>query len=191
MSATHDITRLLIDWSNGDRRALDELAPLVEGELHRLARSYMRRERRGHLLQTTALVNEAYIRLIDQSRVQWKNRSHFFAIAATMMRRILVNHAQARMRLRRGADATHVELDAIDLDASATLSAAKMDELLALNEALEHLTALDERKGRVVELRYFGGLSVEEVASLLDVSVATVDRDWDFAKSWLHREMLR
>jgi RNA polymerase sigma-70 factor (ECF subfamily) len=191
MSATHDITRLLIDWSNGDRRALDELAPLVEGELHRLARSYMRRERRGHLLQTTALVNEAYIRLIDQSRVQWKNRSHFFAIAATMMRRILVNHAQARMRLRRGADATHVELDTIDLDASATLSAAKMDELLALNEALEHLTALDERKGRVVELRYFGGLNVEEVAGLLDVSVATVDRDWDFAKSWLYREMLR
>jgi RNA polymerase sigma factor (TIGR02999 family) len=191
MSATHDITRLLIDWSNGDRRALDELAPLVEGELHRLARSYMRRERRGHLLQTTALVNEAYIRLIDQSRVQWKNRSHFFAIAATMMRRILVNHAQARMRLRRGADATHVELDTIDLDASATLSAAKMDELLALNEALERLTALDERKGRVVELRYFGGLSVEEVAGLLDVSVATVDRDWDFAKSWLYREMLR
>jgi RNA polymerase sigma factor (TIGR02999 family) len=183
-SLPHAITQLLIDWGNGDRAALDRLIPLVEGELHRLARRYMQRERPGHLLQTTALVNEAYLRLVDQSRVQWQNRAHFFAVAAGVMRRILLDHARAQHRLKRGGD-----LSRLDLDAAATLASAEAAEMIALDEALDRLGDLDERKGRIVELRYFGGLSGEEIAHVLGVSPVTVARDWDFARAWLRREM--
>ena len=184
MTLPHNITQLLLDWSQGDRNALDALIPLVEGDLRRMARSYMRHESPGHLLQTTALVNEAYLRLVDQTRVEWQNRAHFFAIAARIMRRILLDHARAHRRLKRGGEAVH-----LDLDAAATLSAQESEELIALDEALERLRGLDERKGRVVELRYFGGMSIEETAEVLRVSTITVARDWDFAKSWLRREM--
>jgi len=146
----------------------------------------MRRERSGHLLQTTALVNEAYIGLIDQSRVQWQNRSHFFGIAAVIMRRILLNHARAQRRIKRGGEVIHV-----DLDATANLSVQESEELIAFDEALERLAALDSRKSKVVELRYFGGLSADETAEVLGISPPTVARDWDFAKSWLRREMQR
>lgn len=185
MSSPHDITQLLIEWGRGDREALDKLVPLVEGELHRLARSYMRRERPGHLLQTTALVNEAYIGLIDQSRVQWQNRAHFFGVAARIMRRILLNHARAQRQLKRGGDAVKVSLD------EAVLSVQESEDIIALDEALDRLTGLDQRKGQVVELRFFGGMSVEETAEVLSVSPATIARDWDFAKTWLQREMAR
>ena len=186
MSSSHDITRLLIDWGNGDQEAFERLVPLVENELHRLARYYMRRERPGHLLQTTALVNEAYIRLIDQTRVRWQNRAHFFGVAATMMRRILLNHARAQQQLKRGGGTANLNLDSV-----ATITVKNHEELIALDEALERLYVLDERKVRVVEMRFFGGLTAEESAMALGISPVTVAKDWDFAKSWLRREMQR
>jgi RNA polymerase sigma-70 factor, ECF subfamily len=184
MSSHSDITELLIDWNNGDAAALERLLPLVEKELHRLAHSYMRRENPDHTLQTTALINETYLRLVDQRRVQWQNRAHFFGIAAQIMRRILLNYARDQNRLKRGGRAIHVSLSHAMI-----MPAEKDRELIALNDALTRLEALDQRKSKVVELRYFGGLSVDEVAEVLKVSSITVMRDWQFAKAWLAREM--
>jgi len=184
VSSPNDITALLVDWSNGDQLALEKLLPLVERELHRLAHSYMRREDPNHTLQTTALINETYLRLVDQKKVQWQNRAHFFGIAAQIMRRILLNYARDQNRLKRGGRAIHVSLS------EATVMPAEKDrELISLNDALIRLEGIDERKARVVELRYFGGLSVEEVAEVLNLSPITVMRDWKFAKAWLAREM--
>ena len=179
-----DITELLIEWNNGDQSSLDKLLPLVERALHRLAHSYMRREHPGHTLQTTALINETYLRLVDQKKVQWQNRAHFFGIAGRIMRRVLLNYARDQGRYKRGGGALRVSLS----DAS-VVSLEKSEELLALDEALDRLAAFDERKSQVVELRYFGGLSVKETAEVLKVSTITVARDWDFARAWLAREL--
>ena len=184
MLPTSGITDLLIDWSEGNADALDELFPLVERELHRMAHIQMRKLRPGNTLQTTALINETYIRLVDQNRVQWQNRAHFFAIAASMMRRILLNNLRDRNRIKRGGGAVQVSLDE-----GLMITQAKSDEILALEEALCRLSELDERKAKVVELRYYGGLSVEETAEVLKVSPITVMRDWNLAKAWLAREL--
>jgi RNA polymerase sigma factor (TIGR02999 family) len=184
MSSPPDITALLVDWSKGDKTALDTLFPLVERELHRLAHSYMRKEKSDHTLQTTALVNEAYLRLVDQKNTRWQNRAHFFGIAAQIMRRILMNYARDRNRMKRGGDAIQVSLSEVHL-----VSGTKASELLALDEALDRLATVDERKAMVVEFRYFGGLSVEETAEVLKVSSITVARDWNMAKAWLAREI--
>jgi len=183
-STPSDVTRLLNAWSDGNKGALDQLLPLVYQELRRLARNHMRRERAGHPLQTTALVNEAYIRLIDQRQVKWQNRSHFFAIAAQAMRRILVSMARARFAARRGG------MDQpVSLDEAVIFSPDRSAQLVALDEALQSLAVLDARQSRVVELRFFGGLSVEETAHVLGVSAETVMRDWKRAKAWLYREL--
>ena len=179
-----EVTQLLVDWSNGNQEALDKLAPLVHEELRRLAHHYMSRERPGHTLQTSALVNEAYLRLIDQKNVHWQNRAHFFGIAAQLMRRILVDYARRRHYLKRGGNAQQVSLDQ-----AANYSQERGAELIALDDALTALTAFDQRKSQVVELRFFGGLSVEEVGEVLKVSTETVIRDWRLAKVWLLREM--
>lgn len=184
MSTPADITALLVDWSKGDRSALEKLLPLVERELHRLAHSYMRRENPDHTLQTTALINETYLRLIDQNKVEWQNRAHFFGIAAQLMRRILLNYARDQNRVKRGGGAVHVSLSN-----AAVMSSEKNEELMSLNDALERLADIDARKSKVVELRYFGGLSVDEAAEVLKVSPVTVMRDWQFAKAWLSREI--
>lgn len=184
MPAPSEITALLIAWSDGDRAALERLLPLIERELHRIARHYMRRENPGHTLQTTALVNEAYFRLVDQRNVRWQNRAHFFGIAAQIMRRILMNYARDRHRAKRGGHAVQVSLSEV-----AVVGEERSAELLALDEALGRLAAFDARKCRVVELRYFGGLSVEETAEVLGVSAVTVERDWKAAKAWLAREI--
>jgi len=183
--APPDVTRLLIAWRDGDRAALDQLVPVVYGELHRLAHRQMRNERAGHTLQTTALVNEAYLRLVVGSdRVRWQNRVHFFAISAQLMRRILVDDARARGSLKRGGKAVHLSLE----DAPAVTPQPDAD-LVALDEALTALAAVDARKSQVVELRYFGGLSVDETAEALSVSPETVMRDWNMAKLWLLRKL--
>jgi RNA polymerase sigma-70 factor (ECF subfamily) len=179
---SQEVTQLLNAWSDGDRSALDKLLPLVEGELHRLAHRYMSHEREGHTLQTTALVNEAYLKLIDQ-KVEWQNRAHFFGIAAQIMRRILIDHARKHLGARRGGGHT------ISLDEVAVVSDERASELVALDEALTTLGRVDERKSRVVELRYFGGLSVEETATVLGVSEDTITRDWRRAKAFLRREL--
>ncbi len=180
----HELTQLLIDWSKGSQDALEQLCPLVYEELRRLAHRYMSRERPGHSLQTTAVVHEAYLRLIDQKHVQWQNRAHFFAIAAQMMRRILITHAQSDAYAKRGGGALKVSLDE-----AAILSKERAGELLTLDEALKSLTAIDPRRSQVVELRFFGGLSNEEIAEVLKISPNTVTRDWNVAKAWLYREM--
>ena len=184
MSSDADITALLVDWNNGDKSAMDRLLPLVEKELHRLAHSYMRREDPNHTLQTTALINETYLRLVDQRKVQWQNRAHFFGIAAQIMRRVLLNYARDQNRLKRGGKAIHVSLSE-----ALIVPGEKDREIIALDDALNRLEAIDERKAKVVELRFFGGLTVEEVAEVLNVSTVTVLRDWAFAKAWLAREM--
>jgi RNA polymerase sigma factor (TIGR02999 family) len=183
---SQEITQLLLAWNEGDGQALDQLMPLVHQELHRLAHRYMAGERPGHPLQTTALVNEAYVRLIDSSRVRWQNRAHFFAVSAQLMRRILVDVARARKKLKRGGDAIQVSLDEA-MDIAHEPSA----DLIALDEALTTLAAFDDRKSKVVELRFFGGLSIEETAEVLKVSAVTVMRDWAMAKVWLLRELDR
>ena len=183
MATPGEITRLLADWTQGNQAALDRLLPLVYDELHRLARSYMRQERTEHVLQTTALVNEAYLRLVGQT-AHWETRTHFFAAAAQVMRHILVDYARSRARAKRGSGIREVSLDE-----AAVVSEDRADQLLAINDALISLTALDPRKGRVFELRYFGGMSVEETAEALRVSPATVARDWRMAKAWLGREI--
>jgi RNA polymerase sigma factor (TIGR02999 family) len=182
--APHEVTQLLIAWSGGDKEALDKLMPLVYGELRRLARNYMRGERAGHTLQTTALVNEAYLRLIQQKDVKWQNRAHFFAISAQLMRRILVSMARARHAHKRGDGASRVSLDEAMI-----VSEERASELVALDGALDDLAALDPRRSRVVELRYFGGLSVEETAEVLKVSPDTVMREWKRAKAWLYSKL--
>ena len=180
----NEITRLLTAWTDGDQSALEKLVPLVESELHRLAHHYMGRERPGHTLQTSALVNEAYIRLIDWKNVRWQNRAHFFAVSAQLMRRILVDFARERNYLKRGGGALQVSLAEAE-----TLPLERHRDLVALDEALAALSQFDERKGRVVELRFFGGLSIKEVAEVLKVSEETVMRDWRLAKVWLLREL--
>ncbi len=182
----NDVTQLLVDWSRGNREALDSLLPLVYDELRRLADHYLRRERVDHTLQGTALVHEAYIRLIDQNRVQWQNRAHFFGVAAQMLRRILVDHARAHKTAKRGGAAMTLALD----EALATPEQRDLD-LVALDDCLTALAAIDPQQSKVVELRYFSGLSIEETAEVLGISPATVKRDWVVAKAWLHREMKR
>jgi RNA polymerase sigma factor (TIGR02999 family) len=181
-----EVTQLLAAWSQGDQAALDRLMPIVYDELHRLAHSYMDREQHGHTLQTTALVNEAYLRLIEQRRMNWENRAQFFGIAAKMMRRILVDFARRRHYLKRGGDALRVSLG----EAADTVEMRSAD-LIALDDALSALAARDRRKSQVVELRFFGGLSVEETALALGVSPSTVLRDWSLAQAWLYRELSR
>ena len=180
------ITKLLLAWNGGDQAALDRLMPLVHDELRRLAHRYMRGERSGHPLQTTALVNEAYVRLVDSSCVRWQNRAHFFAVSAQLMRRVLVDVARARQKRKRGGGAVQVSFD----EALAVAEGPDLD-VIALDDALRALAAFDERKSKVVELRYFGGLSVEETAEALGVSAVTVMRDWSVAKVWLLRELER
>jgi RNA polymerase sigma-70 factor, ECF subfamily len=177
-----DVTGLLRAWSDGDRGALDRLTPIVYEELHRLAQRYLKRERHGHSLQTTALVNEAYMRLVDYKRMEWQNRAHFFAVSAQLMRRILVEHAR-RHNLKRGGGLEHVSLE------EAAVLGGRHTNLVALDEAMDALARLDPRKVQVVEMRFFGGLSVEETAEVLKVSPVTVMRDWSSAKAWLYREL--
>jgi len=184
MPESNQVTRLLQDWSQGDASALDELTPLVYEELRRLARQHMRRERPGHTLEATALAHEAYLRLVDQRRVQWRSRAHFFAIAATLMRRILVDHARSRRYAKRGAGVMPVSLD--DL---ATLSDERAGELVALDDVLADLERVDRRKSRVVELKFFGGLTFESAAEVLDLSPRTVKRDWRKARAFLLAEL--
>ena len=181
-----DVTRLLLAWSDGDESALQRLMPLVYAELRRLAARYMGRERAGHTLQTSALINEAYLRLVGARGVQWQNRAHFYAVSAGAMRRILVDFARARDNLKRGGGVRPIPLDEQTL-AGVTRSA----DLLALDEALERLGVLSPRQGRVVELRYFGGMTEQEVADVLDISSRTVRHDWQLARAWLHRELVR
>ncbi len=188
----HAVTGLLQAWSAGDASAIDALFPIVYGELRQRAGRVLGRERQGHTLQPTALVHEAYLRLVDQKRVQWEGRSQFFAIAARVMRRVLVDHARARLAGKRGAGVQHVTLIDARLDIDAASSASSADEaidLLALDDALERLVAFDPRKARLVELRYFAGFSIPEAAEALGVSQATVIRDWNVARRWLHREL--
>lgn len=184
MSTQENVTELLLAWSNGDPAALDRLMPVVEAELRRLASHHMRREGTAHTLQTTALVNELYLKLVDQKQAKWHNRAHFYAVAANMMRRILIDHARRHIRLKRGAGVAEIALDDVDL-----ASREKSAELLALDEALTRLALLDPLKSRIVELRHFGGLSVEETAEVLKISGITVIRHWGLAKAWLRREV--
>ena len=179
-----EVTQLLANWSQGDRAALEELTPLVYEELHRLAHYHMSGARPDHTLQTTALVNEAYLRLADQSSPNFQNRAHFFAVSARAMRQILVDYARAYQRQKRGSGAHKVELDE-----AAIVSQEGTKEILDVNEALQELGKLDARKAQVVELKYFGGLTYEEIAEVVKISVGTVRRDWEFAKAWLHKEL--
>ncbi len=179
----NDISTLLRAWSDGDQNALDKLTPIVYGELHRLARRYMRRERPGHSLQTSALVNEAYMRLVDYERMQWQNRAHFFAVSAQLMRRILVERAR-RHNLKRGGGVPHVSFDE-----TAVIGGGQDADLVALDDAMNALARIDPRKVHVVEMRFFGGLSVEETSEVLKVSAVTVKRDWRAARAWLYREL--
>jgi RNA polymerase sigma-70 factor, ECF subfamily len=182
--ASHDVTQLLVAWTNGDQAARDQLISVVYEELYRLARRYMRKESPGHTLQTSALVNEAFLRLVEQRNVRWQNRSHFFAIAAQMMRRILVDYARSRSYAKRGGGA-----QALTLDEELIVSDQRSDEVVAVHEALEELAKFDARKSQIVELRFFGGLTIDETAEVLGVSPGTVMADWTVAKAWLRREI--
>ena len=187
MEQTHHITKLLREWSDGSREALDELMPLVYNELHKQAARYLRNERKNNTIQTTDLIHEAYIKLIDQPGIQWQSRTQFFAFAAKVMRHILVDRARAKHREKRGGEAVKVALD----DATIVLGAEQNIDLMALDEALNHLAKIDEQQVRIVELRYFSGLSLEETAEALKISRATAARDWAVAKAWLHRELTK
>lgn len=187
MEEPQDVTRLLIEWSKGDKLVLEELFPLVYGELQKIARRYLRGENRVITLQTTALVHEAYLKLIDQNRVEWQNRAHFYGVAAQAMRRILLDNARRRLAGKRGQGARHISIDSGGID----ISDEKAAELVDLNEALERLEEMDPDKAKIVELRYFGGLSIEEAAEVLGVSVATVNRGWRTARAWLYSELSR
>ncbi len=180
---SQDVTQLLQRWSGGDSAALEELTPLIYAELHRVAKSYMRRERDGHTLQTSALVNEAYIRLIDWKTAKWENRAHFFGVSAQLMRRILVDFARSRPKIRDGIARN------VSLEEAFDVAAEKDADLVALDEALTELAKFDERKSKIVELKFFGGLSVEETAEVLKISGVTVMREWQKAKAWLYREL--
>ena len=183
---THELTQLLVDWSNGDTAALEKLLPLIDQELRRLAHRYMSRERAGHTLQTTALVNEAFVRLVNRTNVNWQNRAHFFGIAASLMRTILVDHARSHACAKRGGGAFNLELDETMI-----VSKQKASEVLALDDALNELARLDPQQSRVVELRFFGSLTVEETAEVLHVSPATIKREWSTAKAWLYHELAK
>ena len=183
-ATAHQVTKLLIDWSNGDKTALDELMPLVYEELRRLAHHYMSRERVGHTLQTSALVNEAYLRLVNRREVHWQNRAHFFAIAAQMMRTILVDHARSHGYAKRGGGVRQ-----IPLDEAMVVSPDRTGEVIELDEALTRLAAFDVQQSRIVELKFFGGLTIEETAAVLGISPATVKREWNTARAWLFREL--
>ena len=182
--SSKEVTQLLVAWGNGDQEALDKLIPLVYGELHRLAARYMRRESPGHTLQTSGLVNEAYLKLVDQKNVHWQNRAHFFGIAAQLMRRILIDHARNHACAKRGAGGQKLSLDETVL-----LSHARTPELISLDDALTHLAEIDPNKTRIVEMKFFGGLSTEEIAAVEKVSTRTIEREWRKAKAWLHREI--
>jgi RNA polymerase sigma factor (TIGR02999 family) len=184
LSSQKEVTQLLGDWSRGDERALEKLIPLVQPELHRLAHHYMSRERAGHTLQTTALLDEAYLLLVDHTKRNWQNRTHFVAAAAQLMRRIMVDHARERHALKRGGGPLKVTLDEV-----AAVTETRSEELLGLDNALERLAAQDPRKSQIVELRYFGGLTVEETAEFLKLSQRTVEREWNMAKAWLYRAL--
>ena len=187
MSQNHRITQMLHEWSDGNREALEELMPLVYQELHKQAARYLRRERQNHTLQTTGLIHEAYLKLVDQRSLNWQNRTHFFAIAAQLMRRILVDHARAKHREKRGADFLMMPLE----EAALVAGDEKSVDLVALDEALNRLSEIDAQQARIVELRYFSGLSLEETAEALRISRTTVAQDWNMAKAWLHRELTR
>jgi RNA polymerase sigma factor (TIGR02999 family) len=175
------VTQWLLDWGRNDKRGLDQMLPVLYGELHRLASNYLSRESTGHTLQPTALVHEAYLRLVDQRRVDWRNRAQFLGVAANMMRRILVNHARDRIAQKRGAGLPAVSLSLVEAPPG------RPDvEMIALEDALQRLTALDDRKSKVVELKFFGGLTIEEIAEVLQISGATVEREWAFARAWLY-----
>jgi RNA polymerase sigma factor (TIGR02999 family) len=180
----NEVTQLLLSWSNGDEKALEELIPLVYGELRRLARLYMGRERQNHTLQTSALINEAYLRLVDQQKVEWQDRAHFFAMASQIMRNILIDHARKYQSAKRGAGAQQVPLDE-----SVMANRQRASELVALDDALTSLAAFDSRKSQIVELQFFGGLSIEEIAEVVKISPATVKRELQAARLWLHRIM--
>lgn len=181
---THEVTQLLIEWSNGDKAALDKLMPLIHEELRRLAHHYMSRERAGHTLQTTALVNEAYVRLVNRKGVRWQNRAHFFGIAAKSMRSILVDHARGIAYAKRGGGVTKIELEE-----GMIASQERAAEVVALDEALVVLAEMDPKQSRIVELRFFGGLTIEETAEVLDLSPATIKREWTTAKAWLYHQL--
>jgi RNA polymerase sigma factor (TIGR02999 family) len=181
LSSPGPVTRLLLDWSDGDERARDEMLPLVYEELRRLAAAYLLRERRNHTLQPTALVHEAYLRLVDQRQVNWKNRAQFVGLAAVMMRRILVNHARDRVAGKRGGDVRRVPLS----DADGPGNPPDVD-VIVLHDALDQLSAIDARKSRIVELKFFGGLTTSEIAEVLQLSPTTIERDWSFARAWLY-----
>ena len=181
-----DITQLLVAWGKGDQHAFDALMPEVGKELHRLAAHYMAEERPGHDLQPTALINEAYLRLVDWKNIQWADRAHFFAMAANMMRRVLVDHARRRDRVKHGAEAIQVSFTE-----AVNIPAPRSADVLALDKVLQELEKIDPRKSQIVEMRFFGGLSQEETAAALNVSVATVRRDWSLARAWLSRELRR
>jgi RNA polymerase sigma factor (TIGR02999 family) len=183
---SNEVTQLLLAWSSGDESALNELMPIVYQELHRLAHYQLAKERKGHTLQTTALVNEAYLKLVDQKKAQWQNRSHFFAIASTVMRRILIDYARSRQYAKRQNG-----VSALPLDEALVVSPERAKEMIMLDEALTALSKHDERKARIVELRFFAGFSIEESAELLRVSPGTVMKDWTLAKAWLQRELNR
>jgi len=186
MLPQHQVTQLLQKWNEGDENALAELVPLVHDELHRLAHQHMRRERAGHVLQTSALINEAYLRLVDQPQINWQSRAHFFGIAARLMRRILVDDARKRNASKRGGSFIQVPLENAE-----NLAQEQAANVAALDDALQRLEKLDERQGKIVELRFFGGLSIEETAEVLAVSQRTIIRDWSFARAWLRNEMIR
>jgi RNA polymerase sigma factor (TIGR02999 family) len=186
VSGSQEVTRLLLAWGQGEQSALEKLVPLVHAELRRIARRYMLGERHGHTLQTTALINEAYLRLVDSQKVNWQSRAHFFAVSAQLMRRVLVDYARARNYQKRGAGAYNVTLDEAKVGPQ-----ERGQDLVALDDALHELAKIDPRKSQVIELRFFGGLSVEETAEVLNVSQDTVLRDWRLAKDWLRREMTR
>jgi len=185
-NSTSDVTRLLLDWGHGDQSALDSLLPLIYNELRRVAENYLRRDRPGHTLQATALVNEAFLRLIDQGQINWQNRAHFFGAAANLMRQILIQHARAGHAAKRGG-----ERQKLYLDEAGELAQSDDLDLIALDDALRDLEAVAPRQCRVVELRYFGGLDIEETAEALSISPATVKREWTMAKAWLRREISR
>ena len=185
MSAPEGVTQLLIDWSKGDQAALDRLMPLVYNELRRLATNYLRRERAGHTLQPTALVNEAYLKLVDQRNAKWQNRAQFFGISAQLMRRILVDHARQHHAAKRGGS----QKQRLSITSAEALAQKPEIDLLALNEALDQLSKMDPQQSRIVELKFFGGLSIEETAEVLGIGHATVERDWKMARAWLRRQL--
>lgn len=185
MQPPEGITQLLVDWEKGDQAAMEKLMPLVYSELRRLATNYLRRERAGHTLQPTALVNEAYLKLVDQRNARWQNRAHFFGIAAQLMRRILVDHARQRQAVKRGG----ADQQRLSITSAETVIKQPEIDLLALNEAMDELAQMDPQQGRIVELKFFGGLSIEEIAEVLSIGHATVERDWKMARAWLRKQL--